>query len=31
MEYEWRLSDVQDAQGRQYLLDDETKVGAGWL
>jgi hypothetical protein len=29
-EYEWKLSDVQDAQGRQYLLDDETKVGGWW-
>lgn len=25
-DYEWHLSEVQDAQGRHYLLDDETKV-----
>lgn len=26
-EFEWRLSPIEDAQRRRFLVDDETKVG----
>lgn len=29
-EYEWKLKDVYDAQGRHYLMDEETKVDRAW-